>query len=97
MWSLRHSGFYPCFEGMLIPMFHQDSERPLPEAVFQFRTQLAQVDAWLIVTSEYSNSLSGALTNAIVRAVTPSPAMGGAIPLVKLDRSWRILYPHRVG
>jgi NAD(P)H-dependent FMN reductase len=72
---------------MLVPMFHQDSEKPLPEAVFQFRTQRAQADAWLIVTSEYSSSLSGALKNAAVRATTFSPAMGSAIPLVKLDRS----------
>jgi chromate reductase len=48
-----------------LPMFNQDTERPFPEAVVQFRARVAQADALLIATPEYNSSLSGALKNAI--------------------------------
>jgi chromate reductase len=48
-----------------LPMFNQDSEKPFPGAVVEFRTRLAQANALLIATPEYSSSASGVLKNAI--------------------------------
>jgi chromate reductase len=54
-----------------LPLFNADAEKPFPEAVVEFRTRLAQVDALLIATPEYNSSISGALKNAIDWASRP--------------------------
>lgn len=48
-----------------LPLFNQDTEKPFPGAVVEFRTRLALADALLIATPEYNSSVSGALKNAI--------------------------------
>lgn len=48
-----------------LPMFNQDFEKPFPEAVVTFRTKLAQADAILIATPEYTSSITGDLKNAL--------------------------------
>jgi chromate reductase, NAD(P)H dehydrogenase (quinone) len=48
-----------------LPLFNEDTEKPFPAAVADFRTRLAQADALLIATPEYNSSISGALKNAI--------------------------------
>ena len=61
-----------------LPLFNQDTEKPFPEAVVEFRTRLAQADALLIATPEYNSSLSGALKNAIDWASRPpKPPLNG--------------------
>jgi chromate reductase len=54
-----------------LPMFNQDSEKPFPDTVVEFRTKLAHADALLIATPEYNGSISGALKNAIDWASRP--------------------------
>ncbi len=61
-----------------LPMFNQDLEKPLPEAVVEFRSYLAQADGILIATPEYNSSVSGALKNAIDWASRqPKPPLSG--------------------
>lgn len=61
-----------------LPMFNQDFEKPLPEAVVAFRDKLAQADAILIATPEYNSSITGALKNALDWASrSPQPPLQG--------------------
>ncbi|MBN1893937.1 NAD(P)H-dependent oxidoreductase [bacterium] len=54
-----------------LPFFSQDSEKPFPEPVLEFRTRLAEADALLIATPEYNSSISGVLKNALDWASRP--------------------------
>ena len=62
-----------CPEGAIIeevsfkdlPVFNQDLEGNLPEAVKTFKAQIAASDAVLFVTPEYNYSIPGPLKNAI--------------------------------
>ncbi len=49
-----------------LPLFNQDIESPekLPQSVFDFRKRVQAADAFVIGTSEYNFSISGALKNA---------------------------------
>ncbi len=61
-----------------LPMFNQDFEKPFPEAVNAFRSQLAQADALLIASPEYNSSITGALKNALDWASrSPQPPLQG--------------------
>jgi chromate reductase, NAD(P)H dehydrogenase (quinone) len=53
------------FDLLPLPMFNQDSEKPFPGVVAEFRARVAQADALLIATPQYNSSVSGALKNAI--------------------------------
>jgi chromate reductase len=55
-----------------LPMFSQDLEAELPEAVRHFRERIASADALLFATPEYNYSISGVLKNAIDWASRPS-------------------------
>ncbi len=48
-----------------IPVFNQDIESPLPEAVKEFKGKIVAADAILIATPEYNNSMSGVIKNAV--------------------------------
>jgi chromate reductase len=52
-------------------IFNQDSEKPFPQTVIEFRSQIAHADALLIATPEYNGSISGVLKNAIDWASRP--------------------------
>ncbi len=61
-----------------LPMFNQDFEKPFPESVAAFRSQLAGADALLIATPEYNSSITGALKNALDWASrSPQPPLQG--------------------
>lgn len=66
------------FDLLPLPMFNQDCEEPLPEAVVVFRDRIAQADALLIATPEYNSSITGALKNALDWASrSPQPPLQG--------------------
>ncbi|MCL4392397.1 NAD(P)H-dependent oxidoreductase [Patescibacteria group bacterium] len=48
-----------------LPLFNQDWEMDMPEAVKEFKKKIKESDAVLFVTPEYNYSVSGALKNAI--------------------------------
>jgi len=54
-----------------IPLFNQDEEDPLPDAVAQFKAKIRAADGILIVTPEYNYSIPGVLKNAIDWASRP--------------------------
>lgn len=70
-----------------LPLFNQDTEKPFPEAVVEFRTRLEQADALLIATPEYNSSLSGALKNAIDWASRPPKPPLSSKPVAILGAS----------
>lgn len=48
-----------------IPLFNEDQESPLPEAVARLKEKVRSADAVLIATPEYNYSMSGVLKNAL--------------------------------
>src|SRR5436190_1845239 len=55
-----------------LPFFNADVEAVgIPEAVQQFKEQIAAADALLIASPEYNHSVTGALKNAIDWASRP--------------------------
>jgi len=48
-----------------LPMYNQDNEQPLPEAVARFKAELTGTDALLFATPEHSRSIPAVLKNAI--------------------------------
>lgn len=48
-----------------LPLFNQDFERDLPQAVVDFKARIKRADAVLFVTPEYNRSVPGVLKNAI--------------------------------
>lgn len=48
-----------------LPLYNQDLETPVPEAVRQFKESVAAADAVIISTPMYNNSIPGVLKNAI--------------------------------
>jgi len=56
-----------------IPIFNQDNERNLPDAVKIFKEKIKNADAILIATPEYNYSVPGVLKNAIDWASRPYP------------------------
>lgn len=48
-----------------IPLFNQDLELSLPEAVLGLKRKIKEADAILFVTPEYNHSIPGVLKNAI--------------------------------
>jgi chromate reductase, NAD(P)H dehydrogenase (quinone) len=48
-----------------LPMYNQDLEQPLPEAVVRLKSEIAAADALLFVTPEHSRSIPAVLKNAI--------------------------------
>ncbi len=54
-----------------IPLYNQDLEINLPEAVLIFKEKIKEADAILIATPEYNRSIPGVLKNAIDWASRP--------------------------
>ncbi len=54
-----------------IPIFNQDLESRLPESVSEFKREIREADAVLIVTPEYNYSIPGFIKNAIDWASRP--------------------------
>jgi chromate reductase, NAD(P)H dehydrogenase (quinone) len=54
-----------------IPLFNQDDEKNPPARVVEFKQQIRNADAILIVTPEYNYSVPGVLKNAIDWASRP--------------------------
>lgn len=54
-----------------IPVFNQDLENDVPEAVRKLKSRISGADAVLIVTPEYNYSVPGMLKNAIDWASRP--------------------------
>lgn len=48
-----------------LPLYNEDTEDPLPQAVQEFKQALAEKDAILFVSPEYNRSVPGVLKNAI--------------------------------
>lgn len=48
-----------------LPLYNQDLESPVPDAVRQFKETVAAADAVIISTPMYNNSIPGVLKNAI--------------------------------
>jgi chromate reductase, NAD(P)H dehydrogenase (quinone) len=48
-----------------LPLYNQDNEQPVPEAVGRFKREIAASDALLFVTPEHSRSIPAVLKNAI--------------------------------
>ncbi|MFA5081490.1 MAG: NAD(P)H-dependent oxidoreductase [Hydrogenophilaceae bacterium] len=48
-----------------IPLFNQDHEKALPDAVLEFKRRIRAADAILFATPEYNYSVPGVLKNAI--------------------------------
>lgn len=48
-----------------LPIYNQDHERPLPESVVRFKSEIADADAILFVTPEHSRSIPAVLKSAI--------------------------------
>jgi len=48
-----------------LPLFNQDLEANLPEAVKEFKGKIKSADVVLFVSPEYNYSISGVLKNAI--------------------------------
>ncbi|MDH7515468.1 MAG: NAD(P)H-dependent oxidoreductase [Bacteroidota bacterium] len=59
------------FDLSTLPLFNQDTEKPFPPSVEDFRSCIAQADAVLIASPEYNGSISGVLKNAIDWASRP--------------------------
>lgn len=57
-----------------IPLFNQDLERDLPEAVREFKAKVAGADAVLFAVPEYNYSIPGVLKNALDWASRPMDA-----------------------
>lgn len=53
------------------PLYSQDMEKDMPEAVKEFKHKIKQADAVLIVTPEYDFSVPGYLKNAVDWASRP--------------------------
>ncbi|MDR1695856.1 MAG: NAD(P)H-dependent oxidoreductase [Endomicrobium sp.] len=62
---------FSTFDISQIPYFSQDSEVNPPEAVVNFRKQIAGSDAVLFITPEYNRFIPGVLKNAIDWASRP--------------------------
>ncbi|MEM2939125.1 MAG: NAD(P)H-dependent oxidoreductase [Candidatus Bathyarchaeia archaeon] len=54
-----------------LPLFNQDLEYDMPEAVKQFKNKIRKADALLIATPEYNSSIPGVLKNALDWASRP--------------------------
>jgi chromate reductase len=54
-----------------IPLFNQDTEDPLPEAVRTFKEAVKNSDGIVFATPEYNRSIPGVLKNAIDWATRP--------------------------
>ncbi|MCL5017691.1 MAG: NAD(P)H-dependent oxidoreductase [Candidatus Parvarchaeota archaeon] len=54
-----------------IPLYDQDSEAEMPEAVKEFKRKIKEADAVIIATPEYNRSIPGVLKNAIDWASRP--------------------------
>ncbi len=54
-----------------IPLYNQDAEASIPEAVKEFKRGIKEADAVLICTPEYNRSVPGVLKNAIDWASRP--------------------------
>ncbi|MEM2790109.1 MAG: NAD(P)H-dependent oxidoreductase [Candidatus Bathyarchaeia archaeon] len=54
-----------------IPLFNQDLEYDMPEAVKRFKNKIKGADALLIATPEYNSSIPGVLKNALDWASRP--------------------------
>ncbi len=48
-----------------LPMYNQDNEQPLPEAVARFKAEVEASDALLFATPEHNRSIPAVLKNAI--------------------------------
>ena len=56
-----------------IPLYNQDLENEMPDAVKEFKEKIKAADAILIATPEYNYSIPGFLKNAIDWASRPYP------------------------
>jgi chromate reductase len=54
-----------------LPLYNQDNENPLPEAVARLKSDIEKADAILFVSPEYNRSFPGVLKNAIDWASRP--------------------------
>ena len=54
-----------------LPLFNEDNERSLPEAVTALKERIKGADGILFVTPEYNYSISGSLKNAIEWGTRP--------------------------
>lgn len=54
-----------------LPLFNQDLEKSMPEAVVEFKKKVKEADAILFVTPEYNYSIPGVLKNAMDWASRP--------------------------
>ena len=54
-----------------IPLFNQDDESHMPQAVVDFKRKIREADAIVFFTPEYNYSIPGALKNAIDYASRP--------------------------
>lgn len=59
-----------------IPLYNQDNELDIPEAVSVFKAKISAADAILIATPEYNYSIPGVLKNAIDWASRPKSVWG---------------------
>jgi len=59
------------FELGSIPLYNQDDESPLPNAIRDFKSRIEQADALILATPEFNYSISGVLKNAIDWASRP--------------------------
>lgn len=55
-----------------LPIFNEEIERPVPDAVLDLRERIAAADAVLIATPEYNASIPGGIKNAIDWASRPA-------------------------
>src|SRR3954464_56225 len=54
-----------------LPLYNQDNEQPVPDAVARFKRELDACDALLFVTPEHSRSIPAVLKNAIDWGMRP--------------------------
>jgi len=54
-----------------LPLFNEDLETSVPEAVSSFRSAIQEVDGIIIVSPEYNSGIPGALKNALDWASRP--------------------------
>lgn len=64
---------FDLYEGIgELPIFNEEIERPVPDAVLDLRERIEAADGLLIVTPEYNASIPGGLKNAIDWASRPA-------------------------
>jgi chromate reductase len=56
-----------------LPLFNPDLETKPPQAVLQFRAQVAEADALLIASPEYAHGMTGVIKNALDWLVSFEP------------------------